>query len=332
MREAALIGRRKLLELLFGAGLVGAVAPGGAALSDEDYPSRIVRLVVPFPAGSATDTEARFLAEQVGRSLGGKVIIENKAGANGNIAALDVTRSDPDGYTLLLATNSSHSANVHLYRNLAFDPVRDFQPVARLTRNPLVLVVSGNSPIKSLADLITAAKAAPGKLSFGTGNTGSLAAVQLVKSLAGIDAVRVPYQGTPASITDLIGGRIDFVITDVAVVREFVKSGTLRALGVTTAKQLATMSGVPTMAMAGLPGYEFAAWSGLFAPAKTPAPIVDRLHKIFTAALSGPEANAFFDTVGLEPDPGTPAELADHVRRQTELWGRLIEQTGLEKI
>jgi tripartite-type tricarboxylate transporter receptor subunit TctC len=327
-----LISRRKFLEISSAAGLIAAVAPDGPAFSEQGYPSRIIRLVVPFPAGSATDTEARFLAEQVGKSLAGKLIVENKAGANGNIAALDVARSEPDGYTLLLATNSSHSANVHLYRKLAFDPVRDFQPVARLTRNPLVLVVSANSPFKSLADLIAAATVAPGKFSFGTGNTGSLAAVQLVKSLAGIDAVRVPYQGTPASITDLLGGRIDFVITDVAVVREFVRSGSLRALGVTTAKPLASMPGVPTLAEGGLPGYEFAAWSGLFAPAGTPASIVERLHKSFTGALAGPEAGAFFDVVGLEPDPGSPAELAEHVSRQTELWGRLMEQTGLEKI
>jgi tripartite-type tricarboxylate transporter receptor subunit TctC len=326
-----MLTRRSVLQRTL-AGTVLAAPFSGLSRAVDGFPSRVIRLVVPFPAGSATDTEGRFLAEQTGKSLGGKVIVENKAGANGNIAAAEVARSEPDGYTLLLATNSSHSANVHLYRKLPFDPVRDFQPVARLTRNPLVLVVSAASQIKSLQDLIATAKAAPGKLSFGTGNTGSLAAVQLVKSLAGIEAVRVPYQGTPASITDLIGGRIDFVITDVAVVREFVRSGALRALGVTTAKPLATMPGVPTMAEAGLPSYEFAAWSGLFAPAKTPAAIVDRLHAAFAAALSGKEADAFFDTVGLEPDPGTPADLAEHVTRQTELWGRLIDQTGLEKI
>lgn len=324
-----MVSRRRALQGILAA--TAATTFPDLAGAEDAYPSRIVRLVVPFPAGSATDTEGRFLAEHAGKSLGGKLIVENKAGANGNIAATDVARSEPDGYTLLLATNSSHSANVHLYRKLAFDPVKDFQPVARLTRNPLVLVVSAASPIKSLSDLIAAAKKDPGKLTFGTGNTGSLAAVQLLKSLAGIDAVRVPYQGTPASITDLIGGRIDFVITDVAVVREFVKSGTLRALGVTTKDPLPTMPGVPPIGT-GLPGYEFAAWSGLFAAAKTPAPIVERLHKAFTEALSGPEADAFFDTVGLEPDPGTPPELAEHVARQTELWGRLIEQTGLEKI
>ncbi|RTL72941.1 MAG: tripartite tricarboxylate transporter substrate binding protein [Hyphomicrobiales bacterium] len=321
--------RRSVVSGLAATGL-GACAFSGKARA-AGYPERVIKLIVPFPAGSATDSEGRFLAEQVGKSLNATVIVENKAGANGNLAAQFVAKAAPDGYTLLLATNSSHSANVHLYKTLNFDPVRDFAPVARLTRNPLVLVVNPASGISDLKGLLRAAKEAPSKLNYGTGNTGSHVAVQLLLSLGNIEAVRVPYQGTPQAITDLIGGRIDFVITDVAVVRPFVQSGALRALGVSTAQPLRTLPGVPTIAHAGLPGYDFAAWSGLFAPAGTPDQIVTMLDRAFEAALAGPEADRFFDVVGLEPDPGTPEVLRQHVVTQTEIWGTIIAQTGLEK-
>lgn len=321
------VTRRRLVGWGAGAAALAGSRPARA----QAYPSRIVKIICPFPPGSATDTEARFLADQIGKTFEQKLIVENKAGANGNLAAADVARAEPDGYTVLLATNSSHAANIHLYRKLPFDPVKDFTPIVRLTRNPLVLVVAESSPARTVRDLVALAKASPGKLSFGTGNTGSLAAAQLLKSLAGIDITRVPYQGTPQAITDLLGGRIDLVVTDVAVVREFVTAGKLRALGVTTAAPLKTMPGVPTIAAAGVPGYEFAAWSGLFGPAGLPAPIVTKLHDAFAAAIQGPDADRFFDTVGLEPDPGTPQELAGYMAQQTKLWGEIIAQTGLEK-
>jgi tripartite-type tricarboxylate transporter receptor subunit TctC len=321
--------RRRVLAGLAAGGVGASLFPG--ATRAAGYPERVIKLIVPFPAGSATDAEGRYLAEQVGKSLKATVIVENKAGANGNLAAQFVAKAEPDGYTVLLATNSSHSANVHLYKSLKFDPVKDFEPVVRLTRNPLVLVVNPASGITDLKGLLRAAKEAPAKLNFGTGNTGSHVAVQLLLSLGNIEAVRVPYQGTPQAITDLIGGRLDFVITDVAVVRPFVQSGALKALGVSTARPLRTLPGVPTIAEAGLPGYDFASWSGLFAPAGTPAEIVTTLHRAFEAALAGPEADRFFDVVGLEPDPGTPQALREHVVTQTEIWGKIIAQTGLEK-
>jgi len=298
----------------------------------DSYPSRLIRLVVPFPAGSATDVEARFLTEKVGALLNQKFVIENKAGANGNIGAAEVARAAPDGYTLYLATNSTHSANVHLYNTMPFDPVADFTPIARLTRNPLVMVVAKDFPAKSLSEFIAYARANPGKLSYGTGNTGSMAAAQLVKSMANIDAVRVSYPGTPQAITDLLGGRIEFVITDVAVTRDFINQGSLRAFGVTTSKRVASLPEVPPIAEVGLPGYDFAAWSGLFAPKGTPSEVVQVLNKAFVAVMETPEAKKFFEGIGLEPDTSTPEGLAEHVRTQTELWGRLIKESGLEKI
>jgi tripartite-type tricarboxylate transporter receptor subunit TctC len=308
---------------------IAVLAPAQAA---DVYPSRLIRLVVPFPAGSATDVEARFLVEKVGALLNQKFVVENKAGANGNIGAAEVARAAPDGYTLYLATNSTHSANVHLYNTMPFDPVADFAPIARLTRNPLVMVVAKDFPAKRLTEFIAYAKANPGKLSYGTGNTGSMAAAQLVKSMANIDAVRVSYPGTPQAITDLLGGRIEFVITDVAVTRDFINQGSLRAFGVTTATKVASLPNVAPIAEVGLPGYDFAAWSGLFAPKGTPTEVVQVLNKAFVAVMATPEAKKFFEDIGLEPDTSTPEGLAEHVRTQTELWGRLIKESGLEKI
>ena len=318
--------RRAIAAALFSAAVFALPAQA------QDYPSRIIKLIVPFPAGSATDVEARFLAEKVGAVLNQKLLVDNKPGANGNIGASEAARAAPDGYTLYLATNSTHSANVHLYNKMPFDPVADFTPVARLTRNPLVMVVNKNFPGNDLRAFVAYAKANPGKLSYGTGNTGSMAAAQLVKSMAGIDAVRVSYPGTPQAITDLLGGRIEFVITDVAVTREFIAQGSLRALGVTTPVKVASLPDVPTMSEAGLDGYDFAAWSGLFAPKGTPDAVVQRLNKAFTEVMATQEARTFFAGIGLEPNTSTPAGLADYVNAQTQLWGRIIKESGLEKI
>jgi len=302
------------------------------AQAQDAYPSKMIRLLVPFPAGSATDVEARFLAEKVGAVLGQKILVDNKPGANANIGAAEVARAPGDGYTLYLATNSTHSANVHLYNKMPFDPVADFTPIARLTRNPLVMVVAKDFPAKDLKEFIAYAKANPGKLSYGSGNTGSMAAAQLVRSMASIDAVRISYPGTPQAITDLLGGRIEFIITDVAVTREFINNGSRRALGVTTPQKVASLPEVAPMATVGLPGYDFAAWSGLFAPKNVPADIVQKLNKAFLQVMATDEAKKFFADIGLEPDTSTPEGLADHVSKQTELWGRIIKESGLEKI
>jgi tripartite-type tricarboxylate transporter receptor subunit TctC len=318
------------------AAIAGAFAMSAMTLvpaqAQDAYPSKMIRLLVPFPAGSATDVEARFLAEKVGAVLGQKILVDNKPGANANIGAAEVARAAGDGYTLYLATNSTHSANIHLYNKMPFDPVADFTPIARLTRNPLVMVVNKDFPAKDLKEFIAYGKANPGKLSYGSGNTGSMAAAQLVRSLATIDAVRISYPGTPQAITDLLGGRIEFVITDVAVTREFINNGSLRALGVTTVQRVSSLPNVPPMAEVGLPGYEFAAWSGLFGPKGVPADVVEKLNKAFLQVMATDEAKKFFADIGLEPDVSSPAGLAEHVTKQTDQWGKIIKESGLEKI
>jgi len=295
------------------------------------WPERAVRLVVPFPAGSNTDAVARFLGELVTRDLGQPVIVENKAGAQGSLAATEVSRAAPDGYTLLVGTNSTQSANIHLFKQLAYDPARDFVGITQFTLNPLVLVVRPELPVANLDEFIAHARRNPGKLNYGTGNTGSLAAAQMLKEQAGIDALDVPYAGTPQAITDLLAGRLDFMITDVSVTRPHIEAGKLRALGVTTRQPVPSLPGVPTLAQAGLPAYEFVAWGGLFAPTGTPQPVIDRLNQIFVTALQSDAATAFFVRQGQQAVARSPAEFDAYVAQQTELWGKLLAATGRPK-
>ncbi|MEI2415862.1 tripartite tricarboxylate transporter substrate binding protein [Orrella sp. JC864] len=312
-------------------GLLLGLAVPAAAWAADDYPSRPIRLVVPFPAGSTTDVMARFLGERVGRTLGQTFIVENKAGAQGSIAAADVSRAAPDGYTLLVGTNSTQSANVHLFKSLPYDPTRDFAAITQFTTNPLVLVIRPDLPPKDLPGFLDYVRQRPGELNYGTGNSGSLAAVQMLKEQAGIDALDVPYAGTPQAMNDLLAGRLDFMITDISVTRPHIEAGKLRPLGVTPPEPSPALPGVPPLAQAGLPGYDFVAWGGLFAPAGTDAAIIDKLNQAFVQALRSDEAAAFFDKQGLQPTPRTPQDFSRYVAEQTELWGRLLSAAGQAK-
>ena len=302
-----------------------------AAWSADNYPDRSIRLVVPFPAGSTTDTMARFLSDQVRAELGQTLVVENKAGAQGSIAAAEVSRAAPDGYTLLVGTNSTQSANVHLFKKLSYDPAKDFTAITQFSMNPLVLVVRPDLPVTNLQEFLDHAKSRPGQLNYGVGNTGSLAAVQMLKSITGIEAMDIQYAGTPQAITDLIAGRLDFMITDISVTKPYIDTGKLRALGVTPIKTTSALPGIPTLAEAGLKGYEFVAWGGLFAPAGTDPAIIDRINKAFVKALNSPQAAEFFSKQGLEPTPRTPADFTDYVTAQTEMWGKLLADAGQPK-
>lgn len=319
----------KMASLLLAASL--AFAGTAPAFAASDYPARPIRLVVPFPAGSTTDAMARFLGERVAKTLGQSVIVENKAGAQGSIAASEVSRAAPDGYTLLVGTNSTQSANVHLFNKLSYDPGRDFAAITQFTMNPLVLVVRPDLPAQDVKQFIAYAKANPGELNYGTGNSGSLAAAQMLKSMAGIQAMDVPYAGTPQAITDLLAGRLDFMITDISVTRPYIEAGKLRALAVTPRERVASLPDIPTLAQSGLPDYEFVAWGGLFAPAATPAPVIDRLNQAFVAALKSDEASVFFAKQGQEAAPRTPRAFNDYVAAQTVLWGELLAAAGQKK-
>lgn len=316
---------RRMFPLVL-AGLAASTAAWSA-----DYPSSTLRLIVPFPAGSTTDAMARFLGDKVSKELKQSVIIDNKPGAQGSIAAMEVARSAPDGYTLLVGTNSTQAANAHLFEKLAYDPRKDFAAITRFAVNPLVMVVRPGFPASNLQEFIVQARAKQDGLNFGVGNTGSLVTASKLMASAGFSAVAVNYPGSPQAISDLLAGRLDFMITDVSVTRAHIESGKLSALAVTTARRLPALPNVPTMIEAGVPGYEFSAWGGLFAPANTPRPIVEQLGKVFAAAIDSPDGRAFFDRQGQIGAPMTPDAFGQYTLSEIDSWGSLLKQAGLAK-
>jgi tripartite-type tricarboxylate transporter receptor subunit TctC len=296
-----------------------------------DYPTRAIRMVVPFPAGSTTDAMARFLGERVSRTLQQTVVIENKPGAQGAIAAAEVARAAADGYTLLVGTNSTQAANIHLFNKLPYDPRKDFSGITLFSINPLVLVVRPDLPAANLTQLIEHAREKPGALNYGVGNSGSLVTAKKLMAMAQFSAQDINYPGSPQAVTDLVAGRLDFMITDVSVTRSHINSGKLRALGVTTANRIAVLPGVPTMAEAGVKGYEFSAWGGLFAPAKTPKQVIETLNTAFVSAIKSDEAQAFFERQGQVGSTLSPAQFDHFVAQEIEAWGRLLAQAGVKK-
>ncbi|OZI77704.1 Bug family tripartite tricarboxylate transporter substrate binding protein [Bordetella genomosp. 12] len=319
-----------LIRTLTAFALAAATAgPAVAADPAANYPDRPIRLVISFPAGSGSDIIARYLGKQASATLGQPIVVEPKVGAQGSVAAREVARAKPDGYTLLLGTNSTHAANVYMMKDIGYDPVKDFSPVTQLTSNPLMMVVRADLPARNMTEFLRYARENPGKLNYGTGNSGGLAAAQLLKSLTGIQSLGVPYAGTPQAVTDLIGGRLDYMITDVMVTRPYLESGKLRALGVTSRQRLPSSPDVAPLAESGVDGYEFASWVGLFAPAGTPPAIVNKVNAAFVAALQAPDTRQFFDSMGMLPAPGTPQEFSAYIRAQLDLWGKLTRDAGV---
>lgn len=303
-----------------------------AASANSAYPERPVRLVVPFPPGSTTDAMARYLAEQAAPILGQSLVVANKAGAQGAIAASEVARATADGYTLLVGTNSTQAANLYLSDSLPYDPRKDFAAITQFTVNPLVLVVRADLPVNDLSEFLEYARERPGELNYGVGNTGSLVSAQLLNRMAELEAVAVNYPGSPQAITDLLGGRLHYMVTDVSVVRSHVEAGTLKALGVTTVQPVPALPGVPTIAEAGLKEYEFSsAWGGLFAPAGTSSEILEKLNKAFVTALNSPQSKAFFDKQGQIVAPRTVPDFDRYVQEEHTTWKALIEQADIGK-
>ncbi len=301
-----------------------------SAWSNEVFPSQPIKLIISFPPGSTSDLLARFLGEKLGKALGQPVIVESKIGAQGVLAARHVVKSPKDGYTLFLGTNSTHAANLYLMKNLGYDPVKDFTPITQCVTNPLLLVVRSDVPAKSVTELVQHAKANPGKLSYGTGNTGSLVAAQLFKSQAGVDAVGVSYPGVVQACTDLVGGRLDFMMVDPLVVRPFVEAGKLRILGITSAQRLSSLPDVAPLAELGLPHYRYVSWAGFFGPAGLPKAITQRLNQTLVAILSESETEKYLSGLGILSARSSPAEFKRFVQEQITLWARLSKDSGLE--
>ena len=296
----------------------------------QTFPSKPITFVVPFAAGSATDQLARALGQSVTEQTKQTVIVDNKAGASGMLAAQQVARAANDGSVVLITTNTTHAANEHLYKKLTYDPVKDFAPVTGLGRGGQVLVVRADSLYKTVADLIADAKKRPGKLSFGSGSSSSRVAGEMFKQLTHTEILHVPYKSNPNAITDLLGGQIDFMITDTATGVPQIKGGKLRGLAVSTAKRNPLLPELPTLDEAGVKGYDMGYWFAAYVPAGTPAPVVARLHELLVAGTKSASAKQFFESTGTDPWTTTPDELAKFQAAEAQKWGRVIKAAGIE--
>ena len=302
----------------------------GMQVRAADYPAKPITFVVPFAAGSATDLLARAVAQSVTTDTKQSVIVDNKAGASGMIAAQFVSKAAADGYTVLITTNTTQSANEHLYKKLPYDPVKDFAPVSGLGKGGQVLVVNASAAYKNVGDLIAAAKAAPGKLSFGSGSSSSRVAGEMLKQLAGVDILHVPYKSNPLAITDLLGGQIDLMITDTSTGVPQIKSGKLKALGYSTKVRSAQLPDVPTLDEAGVKGYDMGYWFAAYAPAGTPKEVVARLNDLLKRATQSAAAKSFYQTAGSEAWTTTPEELAQFQAADALKWGKVIKAAGIQ--
>ncbi len=305
------------------------LAFGGTAFA-QAYPAKPITFIVPFAAGSATDQLARALGQSITADTQQAVVVDNKAGASGMLAAQNAARAAPDGYTVLISTNTTHAANEHLYKKLPYDPVKDFAPVTALAKGGQILVVNANSPYKTVADVLAKAKAQPGKLSFGSGSASSRVAGELFKQMGHVDLLHVPYKSNPLAITDLLGGQIDLMITDTATGMPHVKAGKLRALGASTAQRLSLLPDLPTIDEAGVKGYDMSYWFAAYVPAGTPAAVVQKLRELLVKGTSSAAVKTFFDNSGSVPFTTTPEGLAKFQVGETEKWGRVIKAAGIE--
>ena len=296
----------------------------------QPYPARPLSFIVPFAAGSATDQLARALGQSITEQTQQAVVVDNKAGASGMMAAQAAARAAADGYTVLITTNTTHAANEHLYRKLPYDAVKDFAPVTGLGKGGQVLVVNAASPYKSVAELLAYARRNPGKLSFGSGSSSSRVAGEMFKQLSGTEILHVPYKSNPNAITDLLGGQIDLMITDTSTGVPQVKAGKLRALGYSALKRSTQLPEVPTINEAGVKGYDMGYWFAAYVPAGTPAPVVARLGELLHQATRSAAAKAFFDAAGSEAWITTPQELARFQAAETQKWGQVIKAAGIE--
>ncbi|RYX90004.1 MAG: tripartite tricarboxylate transporter substrate binding protein [Comamonadaceae bacterium] len=297
----------------------------------QTFPDKPVTFVVPFAAGTATDQIARALGNAITAETKQSVVIENKAGANGFIASQQVARANPDGYTVLITTNTTHAANEHLFKTLPYDPVKDFSPIAALGKGGQVMVVNPAFPAKSVAEFIALAKKEPGKYSFGSGSSSSRMAGELLQQMADIKLLHVPYKSNTLAITDLLGGQINMMITDTATGLPQIKGGKLRALGFSSASRSPLAPDVPTIAEAGVKGYEMGYWFAAYAPAKTPPALVRRLNELLVRAAKSESAKtSFYTASGTEVFTTSPEELAKFQTAESQKWGSIIKAAGIQ--
>lgn len=314
----------------FAAAAMFAVSAGSALAND--YPTKPIRLVVPFAAAGTTDFLARAIAQKLGSNLGTSVVVDNRPGAGGNIGSDIVAKSEPDGYTLLLGTVGTHAINASLYKKMPYDTVKDFAPVTLVASVPNMVVVHPSVPAKSIKELIALAKAKPGSLSFGSSGSGSSIHLsgELFKSMAGVDMLHVPYKGSGPAVSDLIGGQINMMFDNMPSSLPHVKAGRLRAIAVTSAKRSPAMPDLPTVAESGVPGYESVAWFGVLAPAGTPPALVKKLNAEIVKVLKSPDVAQRLASQGAEPVYNTPEEFSALIKTEMVKWAKVIKASGAQ--
>jgi len=304
--------------------LLSAVSAGA-----QDYPARPVRMVVPYAPGGPVDIVARITANKLSESLGQQFVVDNRAGAGGNIALEVVARSTPDGYTLLVGANGTNAINPSLYKNMPVDPGRDLAPISMVASSAMILVVHPSLPASNVKELIALARAKPGAVTYASSGSGSTAHLsgELFKNMAKIDLLHVPYKGAAPALTDLVGGQVQSMITGVSSTLPYVKAGRLKALGVSSEKRQPLLPDVPSIAEQ-LPGYEVNTWYGVFAPAGAPRPLVDKLNRTLVQIFGTPDAQARLAAVGADAHTNTPDQFAQAIARERAKWAKIVKESG----
>jgi len=325
------VTRRQFLTGSAATALAAAFGGPAAFAQTGPYPNRPIRFFCGFPAGGVADSVARIIAQPLSARLGQPVVVDNRAGAGGVIGVETVAKSAPDGYTMGFGVSGALTSSVTLNPKLPYDPLKDLELVSVVVLNPIVLVVPATSSIQNLRDFVAAAKSSPARFNFGTPGPGTamhLAGEQL-KQMAGFDMSHVPYKGSSPAATDLLGGHLSAAIIDYTTAKPHIQSGRLRALGQTTARRSAIVPDLPTIAEAGVAGYEFASWFGLVMPAGTPAPILQRVHAETVAVLKDPAVQKQLHDAGSDPAPSTPADMRAQVQREIQVTARLIKSANI---
>lgn len=317
-----------LARIAIPAALIAAAGTFATPALAADYPTKPIRLIVGFAPGGGTDTTARAMSQKLTDALGQQVVVDNRPGAAGNIAAEIVSKATPDGYTLLMGTIAALSINPSLYSRLPFDPIRDFAPITQAVDSTNILSLHPSVPVGSVKELIALAKAKPLNYgSSGVGGTGHLAG-ELFNTMAGVKMTHVPYKGGGPAMIDLVGGQVQLVFATAASAVPQIKGGRIKGIAVTTAKRSALMPNLPTISEAGLPGFEANNWYGVLAPAKTPRPIIMRLNSEITKVLAMPDVKNFLFNQGLDPAPGTPEKFGAYIKSETAKWAKVVKDSG----
>jgi tripartite-type tricarboxylate transporter receptor subunit TctC len=320
--------RRTLLQ----SALASAALGSSTAWAQDKWPSKPVNYIVPFPAGGTTDILARLIGQKLGPALETTIVTENRGGAGGSVGSEVAARAPADGYTLLGGTISSHAINVSLYPKLGYDPIKSFSPVVLIGSNPVVLVVGANSPYKTLQDVLAAAKAKPRTISSASAGNGTSQhmTLELLGFRSGTQFIHVPYKGSGPAIQDVISGQVDMMFDTTVVAGPHIQSGKVRAIAVSSAKRLEALPNVPTIAESGVPGFEVVSWQGIFVPAGTPKPIIDRLHVEIMKILQTTEMQDRLKGLGMQPSTMTPEQVSTFQKAEVEKWAQVIKAAGIK--